>query len=673
MKLISFEIENFRSLKSTKCHLAESLTVLAGKNESGKTSILNALQSLNDESEFTDSDKPINATDDGISRIIYNFEITAREQNEIVKDYVVDLSKVKKEINISIIPKEDEYHISGPFYDDVLNQIETWTNSEKYEILFHYNDAMDLILSKNLEPLNIDFRESDIAQIIKTLDDYLGNLERNPQTNQQIHPDVHNSVTILKSLFNEHEGKEDKITTRIWDTRPKVVLFSSFDDLLPDSVPYGEFINDITLKNKYSIVHDLITLAKLDVKKLNNKDRQLRENLTAKASKIATKKFQNFWEQNAIDFKFSIDEPTVSIFIKDRKQEGYFKPEQRSKGLQWFLSFYLRLEAQSNLENNLILIDEPGLYLHAKAQQNVLAVLEELSKKNQIIYTTHSPYLIDPDNLQRVRLVVKDDKTNKTTVTGSFYNGGDADTLTPIITAIGLDLQRELLFSKDLNIVMEGVSDYYYSRAMLEFIRNSDKEFYFPNTISFIPCMGHTTIGLIVSLLMGLDFKFKVMLDRKDTAKTLNKLKNHGLPDNQFLLVGKNDNDSIEELFSNEEQKKYQITEQNKGKALISRIFYEKVKSGDYNKFSSTTIKNFKALFNEIKNDMPSMEELENEISKFEDLTSDVTELLSMTQSIPMSPVDRIKLVRKYSNKIKSLTKPTLEQKRKLIGQLLQE
>jgi len=236
-----------------------------------------------------------------------------------------------------------------------------------------------------------------------------------------------------------------------------------------------------------------------------------------------------------------------------------------------------------------------------------------------------------------------------------------------------LDISRELFFSKDLNIVMEGVSDYYYSQAMLEFIRKNDSKFSFPTTISFIPCMGHTTIGLIVSLLMGMDLKFKVMLDRKDTKKSINKLKNHGLTEEQILVVGKDDNDSIEELFSKEDQEQFQIIKQDKSKALISRIFYEKVKSGDYKDFSPTTKNNFRTLFDELKKEIHSIEKLEKDIDQVEDLWNEVAELLTVTRSLPISQAERKKLITKFSKKIKSLKEPSSEQKSALFNQFLQE
>ena len=86
-------------------------------------------------------------------------------------------------------------------------------------------------------------------------------------------------------------------------------------------------------------------------------------------------------------------------------------PEQRSKGFLWFLSFYLRMAAWDKREpdhSRLVLIDEPGSYLHAKAQRDILSVLNARAKeKNQtIIYTTHSPYLLPASDIPYVNTVL---------------------------------------------------------------------------------------------------------------------------------------------------------------------------------------------------------------------------------------------------------------------------
>jgi len=104
---------------------------------------------------------------------------------------------------------------------------------------------------------------------------------------------------------------------------------------------------------------------------------------------------------------------------------------------------------------NIILIDEPGLFLHAKAQEDVLSKLEDSAKKVQLIFATHSPYLLEADKLNRIRLIYHT-KTYGTRIENKVHALADKETLTPILTAIGLELNAGIAsLDKVNNVVVE--------------------------------------------------------------------------------------------------------------------------------------------------------------------------------------------------------------------------
>lgn len=136
--------------------------------------------------------------------------------------------------------------------------------------------------------------------------------------------------------------------------------------------------------------------------------------------------------------------------------------DERSSGFQWFFSF---LTAFSRYEYDntpvIILLDEPALGLHAKAQRDFLRFIEErLSKRCQVIYTTHSPFMIQPDHLERARLV-EDRGRDTGSVTTSDVLTTDSDTLFPLQAALGYDIAQHLIIAKD-NLVVEGPSDFLF-------------------------------------------------------------------------------------------------------------------------------------------------------------------------------------------------------------------
>jgi len=671
MNLKSFEIKNFRSITHAKCNLAGALTIFAGKNESGKTTILDALTALNDDSTFRESDRPLNHETQEDTVIEYNFELTKEEKEKCLKDFDLSPESTSNEVTIKKVFNQDTTSIDGPFLRDVERKLGKLSETDKNFI----NKNLESI-NKQLEKFSYDalplFTKIDQDQL-DALYDELNTLRdqipKNPQNQASQQPALSTAIDEFIPNLNELRLKLEPITDFIFSKKPRVIKFSSFEDILPSEVPYSEFTEEL-LKTNHKIVYDLINLAEIDLEKVQSDDTQLRENLSEKAARITTRKFKEFWDQDQIEFIFRFTEPNVSIYVRDEGKETSFKPDQRSKGLQWFLSFYLRLNAEGRKENNLILIDEPGLYLHAKAQENVLKVLESESKHSQIIFTTHSPYLIDPNELNRIRLVVKDEKTDQTNITSSFYIGGDTDTLTPIITAIGLDLSKHLFFSKILNVVLEGISDYYYLRGMIVFLKNSEG-YDFPDDISLISSIGNANVNVIVSILMGLGFSYKIILDNKGSSKIFNKLKRDGIePD--IIKVGTKKNDSIEDLFDKVDRDRYQIDDNSLSKAAISRRFYEKIKTNDFKEFSTTTITNFKTLLDKIKSDTP-INAIEAKIDEVEKIWDQMSESMVVQFSLPISPHQRKELLKKYTTKLRSLGQFSRDQEHQIFSEFYGE
>ena len=218
-----------------------------------------------------------------------------------------------------------------------------------------------------------------------------------------------------------------------------------FLDILPFELPLSQ-----AKDNKP--VQDFAKVSDLDLDKvINSTDSQQRRNLLSRHSAKISGDFKGYWEQAELELVAEPDGGNLRLGVREFGNTLLFKTEQRSKGFQWFLSFYLRLNAEQDQGRNVILIDEPGLYLHAKAQQDVLKVFENISEASQIIISTHSPYLIDTHRLDRVRLISKDDQIG-TRIENKIHKGAEAETLTPIITAIGLDLSSEFSIAGKKNV-----------------------------------------------------------------------------------------------------------------------------------------------------------------------------------------------------------------------------
>lgn len=169
------------------------------------------------------------------------------------------------------------------------------------------------------------------------------------------------------------------------------------------------------------------------------------------ASREITKRIQKVWSQEpTVEIKLAVNGKVLYIDISD-STTVFDTPESRSLGFRWYLSFYINFLAQTfeaKANECVFLIDEPGIHLHPAGQKDLVKVLEELSLKNQLIYNTHSPFMINREFPQRVRLVTK---TNEgTRVDSEAYR----QNWKPLRKSIGLKI-GDLFFFSESGILLE--------------------------------------------------------------------------------------------------------------------------------------------------------------------------------------------------------------------------
>jgi predicted ATPase len=193
--------------------------------------------------------------------------------------------------------------------------------------------------------------------------------------------------------------------------------------------------------------------------------------LLQSASTKLTQEFRSWWKQGEYRFRFEADGDHFRIWVSDDKRPEEVELEGRSTGLQWFLSFYLvfLVESRDAHAGAILLLDEPGTSLHPLAQKDLSAFFDGLSESNQLVYTTHSPFLIDSDRLERARKVyVAADGTTKATPDLREAEGDDKAQRAsgyPVYAAIGLTVAESLLLGCTV-VIVEGISDQIYLTAI---------------------------------------------------------------------------------------------------------------------------------------------------------------------------------------------------------------
>jgi hypothetical protein len=217
--------------------------------------------------------------------------------------------------------------------------------------------------------------------------------------------------------------------------------------------------------------------------------------------------------------RFNPDAQHLDTFVSDPNSvyDVEVNFDERSRGFKWFFSFYITFAADTqggSAENAVLLLDEPGLYLHATSQGDLLRHLES-DFKNQVLYTTHSPFMVPTDNLDAVR-TVNIDQDAGTTVTND--PSGDPRTLFPIQAALGYSLAQTLFVGPN-NLIVEGVTDYWIMSAISDYLHGAGKTG-LPPDLTLTPAGGAQKVTYMVALLTSERLRVMVLLDDERQART---------------------------------------------------------------------------------------------------------------------------------------------------------
>lgn len=593
MKVEKFRIKNYKSIEdSGNCYLDGKITILAGKNEAGKTAILEALEDFSVDKEIRKDAISIK-NKDSIPEIIITLKLEKEETDKMLEEF--DLQNVNELPELGILkayPKRYE------ICEDFLKAINSPVRAEFERI---ENDLENLIseirnYTSNF-PVSNDLIDNP-QQILAILGSYSQQVivQHNPNLAQDQLSKIVENVQKIKELatdLNSYYGHETEIIEYIEQNFiPNFILFKTFDDILPSQKSISESSNT-------PIIKDLGFISGLDFNVIQPAtDPREREKHKERVNLNFSEEYKEFWTQDHSNLYISWDSNNIYFWIKEGNE--FYNPEIRSKGRQWHLSFYIRVTARSfDGKDNVILIDEPGLFLHAKAQKDILEKLDECSERTQIIYSTHSPYLIPTNTLNRVRLVIKDDDIG--TKIEKLTAKADKETLTPILTAIGEDLSGGLKVDKKHSIVLEGYSDYLWLISFKKLLSIKDE-------LNFVPSVGAGSIPHVGSILFGWGLDPIFILDNDSSGKaTKQKLtKSLSIDENRIVDVPFDKKGCIEDLFSEEDRNKYTNYRKTdkKSKVLQATEFHQGVETGAIkpSNLSDETRVNFEKVFIKLRN-----------------------------------------------------------------------
>ena len=587
MRLMQFRVKDFKSVQDSGVIKCENITNLIGVNEAGKSNLLLALWKLNParngEIIFT-SDMPVEKLAEYRTNPEKYYFIEA--EFEIIKnDLIENLSNkfgIGKENFANVLVSRNyagEYIVKFPKLEEtgitVKNILSNCINDFKKQVnpLSNAGKGEEGFKESLMQKLDDLLSRIDADNDIST-NEYLKiktevvQIEKSSMATSLINPQIEKfveKISMLEELVNFFNGEEkSNIRDLVINNLPSFVYYANYGNL--DSEIYlPKVIKDFKSTKEHSekfnakirtlkVLFDYVNLSPDEIVEMGQysyrikeygtitelTDEQIktgqektkeREVLLNSASTKLTKDFKEWWKQGDYIFDLRADGEYFRIWVSDEKRPARIPLEDRSTGLQWFLSFFMvfLVESKDSHKNCVLLLDEAGTSLHPMAQKDLLNFFENLSITNQIITTTHSPFLVDVNHLERTKVVFVDDK-GYTKVSEDLRAGEKKKNATGAVyavhAALGLSVSEGLLNGCDL-IVVEGQSDQFYLNAIKQYL-------IFTNKISpvkemiFVPAGGVKSVKQLTSLIAGKQQALPVVVldsDRsgKDYASKLEK------------------------------------------------------------------------------------------------------------------------------------------------------
>ncbi|HYY91475.1 MAG TPA: AAA family ATPase [Candidatus Dormibacteraeota bacterium] len=532
MKLRSFRVTNYRCVDDSGEVQVEQIKTIVGKNESGKTSILRALHKFNPAvpepynglKEFPR--KRFHEYSDLAPVVEAKFALEEEERDELSK-----IDARLRDINGVAVTKNFAGEYAVGYLPNMVIPIPTIKGL--FPLLIELRGAMDrlddsagpqsTVRWKLLDALSrvgtgieadIDLcpQSSSRDAFVRQVQEVISLLGPNQDSEQ-----YKGIRTIVQLIFDtiDWPSIEARVNKFVVSRLPVFIYFENYAIIssrihLPSYVERykrGELSPDEKTAGK------LLSFVKLDPERLvelgtteGKTPDQIKEAIDTRALLVdrATLSLSGFladnWQQRRNRLDLAIDGDYLRFWVSDEIDGSRIELEQRSKGFQWFLSFYLVFMAESRdgERNAVLLLDEPGLHLHASAQEDLLGVLARLSQRDQVIYATHSPFMINLDALDKVSILTETTHGTKIMEPAKTL---DKTALFPVQAALGYSLSKALSNEK-YSLLVESVTDLWILSTISQHFKASGRK-YIDDDIIITPTGGGQKSALFATMLSG--------------------------------------------------------------------------------------------------------------------------------------------------------------------------
>ena len=545
MKLYKARVQNYRSVRDSGEFAIEDVkTILVGPNEAGKTAVLQALQRLKPPSDI----KPLNALRD-YPRALYND--IATEKVDPADVVVVTGWFSLTDSDLRLLPAGcnapgTEFVVSRHLNNELKYHCTTAPEYPYYKIfkadllrlVAHMDrDKAEKTATASLNAITAKWsdytvvRSDNAAALIGWLEANIALVDEDNEKEMKRYTDLEEKLK-LWGLYSD-------ACAQLYRRVPKFILFSNIFRVRPnihlehlavrlennalddDHYDYG---NSCLLKLLGFTARQLSDLGKVASPdagdqaalerfrdQLDNRNYQLNA-----ASVRLSREIKAIWNPDegkgeASKLRLVADGQYLKVVVEDSVGVEV-ELDQRSEGFQWLVSFFVVFfsEAEGEHANSILLLDEPGVSLHAIKQRDFRNTISKLAAKNPTIYTTHSPFLVGPDELDIVRVVEMTDREVGTKVHTSITSN-DPAALLPLQEALGYDLAQSL-FATQRNLICEGLTDYWYVDATSQMFA-SDGLAGLSDKIAIVPSNTASKVVYFATILTAHNLKVAALLD----------------------------------------------------------------------------------------------------------------------------------------------------------------
>ncbi|MBN2881810.1 AAA family ATPase [Candidatus Woesearchaeota archaeon] len=511
MKLKKVTVHKYKSFEADQSFDVESdITALVGMNESGKTSALEVIAKTNYFQD--DEDFKFNLTHDYPRREKKKVEKSGEKPKAVTCTYEIsdDLkSEIESEVGKNVF-KTSEFSITYRYnstqrtFGNILADKKKFIEFKTKELGIASNTTTEKLLkvttAAEFDEVAASFKDEGYVEGFKKLKKY------------------------FQFKWSFTNPIEEYITRVFLDARiPKFLYYDEYYSL-PSRISIQKLEQNQLEDSEYKTAKALFELSDINTKELIESEdfEDFIAELEATEAIISDELF-NYWTTNSnLNITFRIDKrietdqhnnKRIAEHILDIRVKGKnvsLPLRNRSKGFNWFFSFLVWFKKiQEDADNQyILLLDEPGLNLHASAQADLLRFLEDLSNNYQILYSTHSPFMIQPGKLNRVRTILE---TDSGSIISDSIQEKDPKTLFPLQAALGYDIAQNL-FVSNKNLLVEGVSDLIILTTISGILESNNRKYLNPD-ITIVPTGGLEKVATFISLLRGSQLEIACLLD----------------------------------------------------------------------------------------------------------------------------------------------------------------